>query len=788
MIKNHLKIAYRNLLKNKGYTAINIIGLSTAIVAVLFIAIWVQNQFLHDNFYENKANIYKLLNRTETQGQIQVSTISMAPAAAILKKEYPEVEHSARLYWATESLISAGETKVKSSGNEVDPDFVKIFDFPLVEKATEDMLSAPNNIVLTESLAKSLFGNTSALNKIVQFDSGESYNVSAILKDLPPYTDFTFKYLIPLQEKKIKEYGSNWSTNTYYTFVSLKAGSDVELFNKKIASLVHENDAHLQRTAVFLYPQSKTHLYSKFKDGIPNGGKIEQVRLVALIGFLILIIACINFINLSTARAQKRNKEVGIRKVAGATKYILIQQFLIESTLLAMISGVIAFFIASVCLPIFSHILGQSLIVEWTNPILWVVAIGFVLTVGVLAGIYPAFILSAFQPIKSLKGSIKRDYLLSFRELLVIFQFSTTIFLIIATLVIRQQINFAGEREVGYNAEQLIEIPIEGNIERHYDVIKTELLNNGAASHITRTGWTVTADNASSSGNFSWEKATPEQEKNTVFTIVRVSGDDFVNTLGLTILEGRDINYANLPADSTAILLNQTAIKTMGLQNPIGKYLKWGDATFTIVGIVKDYISGSPYQTIRPVLIHPSKRYLQSILIRTNDQHTVSQNLAQISAVIKKINPNYPFNYQFVSKQFANKFKQQEQIGNLSLVFSLLAIIISCLGLFGLAAHITETRTKEIGIRKVLGASIHSINILLSRDFIKLVVLAILIGTPIAWWSMNQWLNDFAYRIDVEWWLIGIAGSIAIIIALITVNVQSLRAAKTNPIDSLRDE
>lgn len=787
-MNNHLKIAYRSLLKNKGYTAINIIGLSTAIVAVLFIGIWIHNQFLYDNFYPNKTSIYKLFNRSESQGQIHVSNITMAPAAAILKSEYPEVEYSARLYWSTESLITTGDTKVKSKGNEVDPDFIKIFSFPVVEGSSDNMLNSPNNIVLTAHLAKSLFGDTPALNKVVQFDSGESYKVSGVLEDLPSYTDFNFKYLVPLSENKTKDYGSNWNTNTYYTFLRLKAGSDVEQFNTKISSLVRDNAADLKGTSVFLYPQSKTHLYSKFKNGVPNGGKIDQIRLVGVIGLLILIIACINFVNLSTARAQKRSKEVGVRKIVGATKLVLVQQFLTESILLTIISGTTALFIALGTLPLFNRILGQTLFIEWSNPIIWAILLLFLLLTGLLAGIYPAFVLSTIQPIKSLKINIKRGRLLNFREVLVILQFSIAVILIIATMVIRQQITFAGEREVGYHADQLIEIPIEGNIEQHYQAIKTELLNNGTASHITRTGWTVTADNASSSGNFSWEKATPEQQKNTVFTILRISGDDFVPTLGLTLLEGRDINYENLPADSTAVLLNETAIKTMGLENPIGKYFKWGDATFTIVGIVKDYISGSPYQPVRPLLIHPSKKYLQSMLIRTNEQFDTKQNLAQIETAIKKFNPNYPFNYQFVNEQFARKFKQQEQIGNLTFVFSLLAIIISCLGLFGLAAYITETRTKEIGIRKVLGASINNINILLSKDFIKLVIIAILIGAPIAWWSMNQWLKDFVYRIHIGWWLIASAGIIAIIVALVTVNVQSLRAARTNPIKSLRDE
>lgn len=788
MIKNNLKIAWRNLLKNKGYTIINIIGLATGIAAVLLIAIWIQNQFLYDSFYTNKENIYKLWNRTDYQGNINVGSITMAPAAEALKREYPEVEHSARLYWATESLISFGDVNIKSKGNEVDPDFLKIFNFPVLQGISDDMLSRPNNIVLTKSLSESLFGKENALNKTVTFGSGESYKVSGVVEDQPSYSSLNFKYLIPLTENRIKESGSNWNTNTYYTFVTLKAGVDVDQFNAKIQPLVRANAKDLKWTSVFLYPITKQYLYGSFKNGVPVGGRIDQVHLVGGIGLLILGIACINFMNLSTARSQKRSKEVGVRKVVGAKRWSLIQQFLIESMLLALIAGIIAIAMTILFLPAFNQIIGAPLLVNWSSPLIWSIGLGFVLLTGLLAGIYPAFVLSAFKPIKSLKGTSSRSSLFSFREALVVIQFGIAIFLIVATLVIRLQISHAGEREIGYNTTQLIEIPVEGNLEQRYEAVKTALLDNKTATDITRTGWTITADNASSGGNFTWEGVTPEQEKNTTFTIVRTSGDDFVKTLGLTLIDGRDIDYVNFPADSTAVLLNETAIKTMGLQNPVGKYIKWGDAVFTIVGIVKDYVSGSPYQEVQPVLIHSEKKYLQNIILRTNSQLSMHQTLANIETVVKKINPNYPFSYRFVDEQYAQKFKQQEQIGRLALVFSVLAIFISCLGLFGLASYIAETRTKEIGIRKVLGASVIGITTLLSKDFVKLVIIALLLGAPVAWWAMNAWLGNFAYRIDISWWIIVLAGSMAILIAVITVSFQSLRAAQTNPVNSLRDE
>lgn len=788
MIKNHLKIAWRNLLKNKGYTIINIIGLATGIAAVLLIAIWIQNQFLYDSFYTNKENIYKLWSRTDYQGNTNVGSITMAPAAEALKREYPEVEHSARLYWATESLISFGDINIKSEGNEVDSDFLKIFNFPVRQGISDGMLSTPNNIVLTKSLSKSLFGEQNPLNKTVTFGSGESYKVTGVLEDLPSYSSFNFKYLIPLTESKTKEYGTNWNTNTYYTFVTLKAGTDVEQFNNKIKPLIRTNAKDLKWTSVFLYPITKQYLYGSFKNGIPSGGRIDQVRLIGAIGLLILGIACINFMNLSTARSQKRSKEVGVRKVVGAKKWSLIQQFLIESMLLALIAGIIAIMMTILFLPVFNRILGAPLLVDWSSPIIWGLGLGFVLLTGLLAGIYPAFVLSAFKPIKSLRDTSNRSHVFSFREALVVIQFGIAIFLIVATLVIRLQISYAGEREIGYNPAQLIEIPVEGNLERNYEAVKTTLLDDRTATNITRTGWTITADNASSGGNFTWEGSTPEQEKNTTFTIVRTSGDDFIKTLGLTLIDGRDINYANFPADSTGILLNETAIKTMGLQNPVGKYLKWGDAAFTIVGIIKDYVSGSPYQEVRPLLIHPSTKYLQNIVVRTNGQLPMNQTLANLEMVVKKINPNYPFTYRFVDEQYAQKFKQQEQIGRLAFVFSVLAIFISCLGLFGLASYIAETRTKEIGIRKVLGASVLKIVKLLSFDFLKLVVFALLISVPFGWLAMYKWMDNFAYHIELDWWVFVFAGCVALTIAFLTISYQTIRAAIINPVECLRDE
>ncbi len=784
MIKNYIKTAWRGLLKNKGYSAINIIGLAIGMASVLLIALWVQNQFRYDNFYSDKNDIYKVWNRYKDE-EVRIQDITSGAVANALRETYPEVEYAARMYWSSNSLLTYGEKSLKTQGNEVDPDFLQIFDFPIVSGNTKQALAGHKNIVLTAQLAKNLFGDEDPLEKTVILDNEEPYKVTAVLQNLPSYTDFDFSYLIPLEDKT---YGTDWNTNTYYTFIRLRSGTDIASFNQKIEPVVRNNASDLKFNSVFLYPMSSMHLYSRFENGIPVGGKIEQVRLIAGIGLLILCIACINFINLSTARSQKRAKEVGVRKVVGARKSNLIGQFLTESVLLSSIAGIIAIGLAFIALPLFNKILDKPLSFDMANPLIWMAILVFVLCTGLLAGIYPAFVLSTFQPVKTLKGILKKSrYNLSLREVLVIFQFSIAVVLIIATLIVRLQINYASERNAGYNASQLIEIPVEGDMNKNYEAIKAELLNSGTVKGVTRTGWSITKNASVSNGNFSWEGATPEQTQNTSFALGRAESD-FVKTVGLTLVDGRDLDYARLPADSASVLLNEAAIKTMGLENPVGKYFKRGDDTYTIVGVFKDYINDSPYEDIAPMAIFPSKNWMLNMVVRTNEHHAMQQNLQTMETIIKKFNPAYPFNYSFVDEEYAKKFHDQQQTVSLSFIFSMLAIAISCLGLFGLASYIAETRIKEIGIRKVLGASVWEISSMLSKDFIKLVFLAIVLASPVAWWAMHNWLEDFSYRIAISWWVFIWAGAAAIAIALFTVSTQAIKAARANPVDSLRDE
>jgi putative ABC transport system permease protein len=786
MIRNNFKIAWRNLLKSKGYATINIIGLAIGMAAVLMIAIWIQNQSQFDNFYSNKDNLYRVWNKYEDVGQIGMSNITSGPASVTLKAEYPEVEHAARVYWNVDRLLSFDENKIKSKGTEVDPSFMEMFDFKLLKGNRSQVLSGPQNIILTESLSKKIFGDTDPLNKTLILDNKEPYQVSGIIADLPSNTDFDFNYLIPLT--KADNYSPNWNTSTFMTYIQLKDGTDVDAFNKKLKNIIAKKTNNELKGSLFLYPLSKMHLYSKFEQGVPVGGKIDQVKLVAGLGFLILLIACINFVNLSTARSQKRAKEVAVRKVVGAQRSSLITQFLTESVLLSIIAGMLSIGLTFLALPFFNKILDKPLIFSITDPMIWISLVVFILLTGVFAGLYPAFVLSSFKPIKSLKVFGKSKKLaLNFREVLVVFQFGIALILIIATLIVRNQIEYAGKRDIGYSPSQLIEIPMEGDMTKNYEVIKSELINKNIAHAVTRTGWSITRNASNSSGNFSWEGATPEQGKKIVFNIGKAESD-FVKTLGLKVLEGRDIDFERLASDSLSVLVNEAAIKEMKLKNPIGSILKWGSNTFTIVGVINDYINDSPYSPVTPLLIYPAKEWMLNMVVRTNPSLPIEHNLKQMEEILKKFNPAYPFEYKFVDQQFAIKFKEQQQTAQLALIFSGLAIFISCLGLFGLASYIAELRTKEIGIRKVLGASVTGITAMLSRDFVKLVLIAILLASPIAWWIMNKWLEDFSYRIEIQWWIFAVAGIAALTIAILTVSTQAIRAANTNPIKTLRDE
>jgi putative ABC transport system permease protein len=783
MLKNFFKIAIRNISRNKGFSILNIGGLAIGMASALLVLLWVQNELSFDSVYTKSDRLYQAWNRNQGNEGLHSWNNTMKILGPTLKKDFPEVEGSSRVNWDATILFSRGDKKLNVAGTMVDPDFLTMFEFPFLKGNRNTALNNPNDIVITEKLSRQMFGNEDAMDKILRLDNKYDFRVSAVMKDLPNNTEFDFQYLLPWSfMHTIQQDDSVWDKNSTHNYVLLKPHTDLKALNAKIQHIVQKHGNPEWTTEMFLYPVSRLHLYSNFVNGIPSGGKIEMVRVFILIAGLILLIACINFINMSTARSERRAKEVGIRKVSGAMQNSLIIQFIAESIFIAGISGMIALLLVQLSLPAFNTLTKKQLFVDYGNIYFWLSFFAFILFTGLVSGSYPAFFLSSFKPVAVLKGNFRKaESLVTPRKVLVVVQFSFAIILIISTLVIDRQIKYAQDRETGYDKNKLLYISLFGDIEKNYPLIREELMNNQVAVSITKTSAPLTE--TWSSGGADWPGMSPNDR--TGFNYYNTDGG-IVRTAGLTLLQGRDIDLIHYPADSMSCLLNESAAQTMGFKNPVGQMI---NHDWRVVGVVKNFILQSPYEPVKPMIINgPGGHWFNMIHIKMNGNHSTGSNLATMEKIFKKYNPNYPFEYHFTDEEYAKKFNDDRTTATLSLLFSGLTIFISCLGLFGLAAFMAEKRIKEIGVRKVLGASVASIAGLLSADFVKLVIISVFIASPIAWLVMNKWLHGYEYHIPIPVWIFFVAGGAALAIALLTVSFQSIRAASANPVKSLRSE
>ncbi|KAA9040959.1 FtsX-like permease family protein [Ginsengibacter hankyongi] len=791
MIKNFFKIAYRNLLRNKGFSFINISGLAIGMASAVLILLWIQNEMSHDKFHAKSDRIYTSNNRDKFNGQVFAWSTTPKILGPTLKLSYAsDVEDVVRSNFAN-FLFTVGDKHLNVQGNFVDSGFLNVFSFPLREGNATQALSGDYNLVITQKLAKKLFGNEEAMGKVIRIDSVDNFKVTGVLKDLPNNTVFKFEYLLPWSYmKKIHQDDDSWVNNSIQTYILLKPGISQQTFDAKIKNITINhtvNTSSPSTTQVFTQLFRDQWLYSKSENGKYVGGRIEQVKLFAIIAAFILLIACINFMNLSTARSEKRAKEVGIRKVVGAQKNSLIIQFISESILLAFLAGVLAIIIVELSLGGYNTLVGKELYIDFDNPYFWVIAIGFILFTGLLAGSYPAFYLSSYQPVKVLKGTFKASHaLVTPRKVLVVLQFTFAIALIICTIVVVHQIKYAQSRDAGYDKDKLVYTFIQGNNEKNYELIKNELLSSGTAVAVTKSMSPIT-QRWSDSWGFSWPGSKPGDNKT---DFVRFSSDaDFVKTMGVTLKEGRDIDIKNYPTDSNAMLLNETAVNIMKLKNPVGTTIREdGGDEWHIVGVIKDFVFESPYQKIQQLMVSGPKSWFNVIHYRLNPSMSTGKALQMARQIFNKYNPQYGFDYHFVDDAYAQKFEQEKRTGTLAGLFAGLTIFISCLGLFGLATYMAENRIKEIGVRKVLGASVTSITTLLSKDFLKLVIISFVIASPIAWYAMNKWLQAYTYRVDVEWWIFAGTALLSIIIAILTVSYQAIKAAIANPVKSLRSE
>jgi len=784
MIRNYLKIAWRNLIRNKGFSAINISGLAVGMASAILILLWIYNEVSYDRFHKNKDYLYAAWNRGTFDGKLQCWDNTPKILAPTLKQEFPEIAEVSRQYsrWY---VTRVGEKKVSSKALVTDPSFLSMFSFPLSQGNAKTVLNNVYSIVITEKMAKKMFGATDVINKVITIDK-DNFTVTGILKDLPTNSSIDFEYILPWAYL-VKSGGDDnyWGNNSVQTFVQLKPNTSEAFANAKIKDITKRHSNGLEEQEVFLHPMSKWHLHSSFENGKISGGRIETVRLFGIIAVFILLIACINFMNLSTARSEKRAKEVGIRKVAGANRSLLIGQFIGESVIISFIAGLLALLLVQLGLPSFDKLVGKELSIPYTSLSFWASSILFVLVTGFIAGSYPAFFLSSFNPATVLKGTFKKSHVaVNPRKILVVLQFSFAIILIICTLMVTQQIRYAQNRDAGYNRDQIVYVWIAGDLDKNFQSFKNGLLRSGITSSVTRTASPLSFGFSDTWG-IEWQGKDP----NAKIDFDRYSEDEgLVKTAGLKIIRGRDMDLTNYPTDSSAMLLNESAAKAMGLKNPLGQLVRDGEDKYHIIGVVKDFLLGSPYEHAKPMIIEGAKSYFNVVHIKLDAKKSTAESLIAIERLFKSANPEYPFEYHFIDEEYAAKFDDTQRTATLTGLFAGLTIFISCLGLFGLAAYMAENRVKEIGVRKVLGASVFNITALLSKEFLALVVISIIIASPIAWYAMHLWLQGYSYRINVQWWVFVMAGMLSIIVSLITVSFQAIKSAIANPVKSLRSE
>ncbi|QIH32246.1 ABC transporter permease [Sphingobacterium sp. DR205] len=794
MIKTYIKIAWRNLLKNKAFSAINILGLAIGMAGALLIALWLQNMLGMDRFHEKSDRLYVISNRDIYQGELQAWTNTPKIMGPTLKSDFPEIESFTRIEQDDKFLTSYGDKNLVSSASFVDPGFFNMFSYPLLKGNKTNLLKDANSVVITEQYAKALFGDHDPIGKTIKIESKYLVTVQAIVKDPSSYSSIQFDYLLSWDlAKKMGFVDENWSNNSTYTYVLLREGVTLENLNSKIRLFsqnhINVGDNEIKSTnEIFAFPYKDTYLYNKSENGAYTAGRIQLVHLFTWIGAFILLVACINFMNLSTARSERRAKEVGVRKVVGAQRKSLILQFIVESILISIGATILALVAIVLVLPAFNNLVEKNLTISILSVNTWLFLIGFTFLTGVLAGSYPAFFLSSFKPLKTLKGKLNTyNKGLSVRSILVVVQFSLAIILVIATVIVSQQIQHTKDRDRGYNDNGLAATRFTGKLNngKIYQTLRNELLASNAVISVSKNMSPVT-DRYSNGWGFSWQGSTESDKK---ISFDRFSTDaGAVKTLGFKLVAGRDIDIYKYPTDSNAMLLTETAVKQMRLQHPIGQTINGDGQDWVVVGVIKDFITESPFAASYPMVVFGPKSFFTNIHYRLNPNNSTAANLKTIEAIFKKFNPEYPFEYNFIDENFEAKFKETQSIGTISMLFSGLTIFISCLGLLALIAYMAETRMKEIAVRKVLGASVAQVTSLLSVDFIKLVIIAILIASPIAWWAMDKWLQDYSYRIQIQWHYFVIAGLMAILISMATISYQAIKAALSNPVDSLRDE
>lgn len=794
MIKNYFKIAWRNLIKSKGYSAINIGGLAVGMAVAMLIGLWVYDELSFDKYHKNYDRIAQVMQHANFNGEIGTQVANPALMGPELRnKNGSDFKYVVQSSWTGGHLLSVGDKHISQVGNFFEPDAPEMLTLKML-KGTRTGLKDPYSIMLSESAAQSVFGKEDPIGKVIKLDRSSDVKVTGVYEDLPDNTSFReIKIMMPwklwqIQNPWAEKMDEPWGSNFSQTFVQIADNADMQKVSAKIKNTKLNNvgkDEAKYQWVVFLQPMSKWNLYNEFKNGINTGGNIRYVRLFGIIGIFVLILACINFMNLATARSEKRAKEVGIRKAIGSLRWQLIKQFFAESYLVVLLAFALSLILVVLLLPMFNEIAGKKIEIPWANPMFWIFSLIFILITGLLSGSYPALYLSSFQPLKVLKGTFRVGRFASIpRKILVVTQFTVSVMLIIGTIIVYQQIQYAKDRPIGYSRNGLIRLGMEKEIGEHYDAIRTELKNSGAIEEMAASNSPLTQV-WNTNGGFDWEGKDPNLAVD--FPNNRVSYE-FGKTVNWKIKEGRDFSK-EFATDSAAFIINESAAKFLGFKNPVGTILKWNGQPFTIIGIINDIMQESPFYPVRPTLYHIGQyEDMYNLVLKLNPKKNAKESLSSIEQLLKKYTPGVPFDYKFVDEEFGNKFRAEERVGKLASSFAILAIFISCLGLFGMASFVAEQRTKEIGIRKVLGANVVTLWRLLSTEFFVLVLISCVIAAPIAWYYLHGWLASYDYRIKIGWGVFVLAAVLALIITLLTVSFQAIKAAIANPVKSLRTE
>jgi ABC-type antimicrobial peptide transport system permease subunit len=793
MIKNYLKVAWRNLTGNRVYSFINIAGLSVGMAVAMLIGLWIWDEVSFDKGNPHYDKIAEVMQHVSTNGAIGTGSTVPFPMGEALRKEFgSDFKYITMASWNSSHILSIDEKKLLANGSFFEPSALEILDVKML-KGSKDGLRDPASILLSVSSAKACFGDGDPMGKLIRLDNKYNLRVTGVYEDLPYNSSFAdVKFIAPWELysdiRGMKKQADPWRCNCYLSYVQMADQADMKKVSAKIRDIkldkVNKSDL-TGKPQVFLHPMSKWHLYSEFKNGVIVGGRIQYVWLFGIIGIFVLLLACINFMNLSTARSEKRAKEVGIRKSVGSLRGQLIIQFFSESLLVVGFAWALSFLLVQLILPFFNQVADKKISILWSNPYFWFSGLCFALFTGLIAGSYPALYLSSFKPVKVLKGVFKVGRLASVpRKVLVVLQFSVSVLLIIGTIVVFRQIEYARNRPVGYSRDGLVMMSMQtSDIHRHFAVVRNELLKSGAIASIAEAGSPTTAVWSTNAG-FDWKGKDPNQSVE--FPNIEISYD-YGKTVGWQFADGRDFSRDFL-TDSVGFVLNETAVKFMGLKNPVGETIKWDGVPYKVIGVIRDMVVESPYEPVRPTLFHLSHDPGDVVLVKIDPRVGAVEAVKKMESVFKKYNPAQPFDYRFVDEVYAKKFGNEERIGKLAGFFAVLAIFISCMGLFGMASFMAEQRVKEIGVRKVLGATVFNLWGLLSKDFVRLVVLSLLIAIPAAWYFMHGWLQHYHYRAGIAWWIFVVTGLGAMAITLLTVSVQAIRAALRNPVKSLRSE